>query len=104
LPLCIVAGAVALVLRYRRGSYEVRHQIRWLIVAVSFVVVGTGANEVLAVFGIKITLLQDLVLMGQALVPVAAAIAVLKYRLYDIDVVISRTLAYGTLAVSITAV
>ena len=47
------------------------------------------------------SLLQNTVLMSYAGVPVAVGIAVLRYRLYDIDVLINRTLVYGTLTASL---
>ncbi|MFN2464800.1 MAG: histidine kinase [Candidatus Dormibacteria bacterium] len=104
LPLFVLLGVLALVLRYRRGSSEVRHQLKWLIAAVTTYLVGFGASVIPEMLGKPITWLQDLAVLGLALIPVAAAIAVLKYRLYDIDVVLSRALVYGSLAAFISAV
>jgi signal transduction histidine kinase len=104
LPLCVLAGITSLVLRYRRGSPDERHQIKWMLVASAFYGVGYAGSFVPSAFGIKVPILQTIDVVGIILVPVAAAIAVLKYRLYDIDIVISRTLVYGALAVFITAV
>ncbi|MGI8609434.1 MAG: histidine kinase [Candidatus Dormibacteria bacterium] len=100
----VVAGVAALVVRYRRGNVDERHQVKWLTAAVATYLIGFGASVVPALFGINIPWLQDIALVGLSLIPVAAAIAVLKYRLYDIDLVISRALVYGSLALFITAV
>jgi signal transduction histidine kinase len=104
LPLCVAAGIVALALRYKRGSSEERHQIKWVLFAGAILGFGGSASLVTSLLGYNIPLLQTIDIVGLSLVPVAAAIAVLRYRLYDIDVVISRTLVYGSLAVFITAV
>ncbi len=104
LPLCAVAGIIALVVRYRRGTADERHQIKWMLFASAFYAFGFAGSLVPGMLGHNIPILQDVGVLGLVLVPVAAAIAVLKYRLYDIDVVISRTLVYGSLAAFITAV
>jgi signal transduction histidine kinase len=97
LPLS-VAAAVGLVVRYRRATPDVRHQIKWvayasLLTAIALLISGL-------VFGNPIGAL----LAVGPLIPVAAGIAIFKYRLYDIDVVISKTIVYGSLAAFITVV
>jgi signal transduction histidine kinase len=104
LPLCPIAGIIALVVRYRRGTADERHQIKWMLFASAFYAFGFAGSLVPGMLGHNMPILQDVGVLGLVLVPVAAAIAVLKYRLYDIDVVISRTLVYGALAAFITAV
>ena len=104
LPLCAIAGIIALVVRYRRGTADERHQIKWMLAASAFYAFGFAGSLVPGMLGHNIPILQDVGVLGLVLVPVAAAIAVLKYRLYDIDFVISRTLVYGALAAFITAV
>jgi signal transduction histidine kinase len=97
LPLTLAAAA-GLVVRYRRATPDVRHQIKWvayasLLTAVALLISGL-------VFGNPIGAL----LAVGPLIPVAAGIAIFKYRLYDIDVVISKTIVYGSLAAFITVV
>jgi hypothetical protein len=104
LPICVLAGVVSWALRYRRGSGDERHQIKWLLFAISVYLFGFAASLVPSAFGYPVEALQAVAILGLCLVPIAAAVAVLKYRLYDIDLVISRTLVYGALAAFITAV
>jgi signal transduction histidine kinase len=104
LPILILVSVSALALRYRSGSAEERHQIKWLLAAIAFAGASGGASLISGSIGHPIPLLQDLDIVGIALIPMSAAIAVLKYRLYDIDVVISRALVYGSLAAFITAI
>jgi signal transduction histidine kinase len=97
LPL-FVAAAAGLAVRYRRADPDVRHQIKWvayasLLTAAAMLICGL-------VFGDP---LGALLAVGP-LIPVAAGIAIFKYRLYDIDVVISKTIVYGCLAAFITLV
>ena len=97
IPLCLAAAA-GLAVRYRRAAPDVRHQIKWvayasLLTAVALLITGI-------VFGNP---LGALLAVGP-LIPVAAGIAIFKYRLYDIDVVISKTIVYGCLAAFITVV
>ena len=97
IPLCVVAAA-ACVVRYRRSPPAVRQQIKWI--AYAGVVTAAGLFACGVVFGNP---LGAFLVLGP-LIPIAAGIAIFRYRLYDIDVVISRTLVYGSLAAFITAV
>jgi len=115
LPVCILASAASLVLRYRRSGGEVREQIKWLAFAASFVgVLYFGGLITQLLFGpdpssnnptpLWVSLEQNLLMVGYAGIPVAIGIAILKYRLYDIDIIINRALVYGTLTVMLAAV
>ncbi len=109
LPLCILASAASLILRFRRSGHETRQQIKWLASAATLVglmYLGTVAATLLFAPGSMdsgspqpswLSLLQNVVLMSYAVVPGAVGIAVLRYRLYDIDLVINRALVYGVL-------
>jgi hypothetical protein len=119
LPLCILASAVSLVLRYRRSGGEVRQQIKWiafvallagLLYLIAMVSPFIFAPEMLGSGGslppppLWFELLFSVAVLGFLGVPVAIGFAVLKYRLYDIDVVINRTLVYGALTATLVAV
>ena len=115
LALCILASAVSLIWRYRHSTGEVRQQIKWLAYAASFVGIGYFGILVYGLFfavyfsaggktPIWLPLLQNAVLLGYAGVPTAIGFAVLKYRLYDIDIIINRALVYGPLTVLLVAV
>ena len=104
LPLCILASAVSLVLRYRRAGTEVREQIKWVAFAALFVgvqfVIDIGASLLLVPMTASgrepawLALLDQVGFIMFAGVPIAVGIAVLRYRLYDIDVIINRALVY----------
>ena len=105
LPLFALTAVVALVLRYRRGGGEERHQIRVVMLATVVYALTFPTDLVIhLITGHGVAWLEDLSVIGIVAVPAGAGFAVLKYRLYDIDVVISRTLVYGSLAAFITAV
>ena len=93
-------GAIlSLAFRYRRARTAERAQLKWLIYAAVLVVAGVLAGQAAGWImgsGDAANNLQNALGSGVvALVPVAIGIAVLRYRLYDIDRVISRTLAYA---------
>ena len=92
--------ASAPVVRYRRSESDERHQIKWFafaaLPAVALLLPGLFVNLPDAGF------VPFVVVTGA--VPIAAAIGIFKYRLYDIDVIIDKTLVYGGLAAFITAV
>jgi hypothetical protein len=89
-----VVGAVASVaLRLWRSRGEERQQIKWLVYAASVVVVGA-----LGLFlPSPSSIFWAVTLLGLAAMPVAVGIAILRYRLYEIDLIINRTLVYGPL-------
>ena len=94
-----LAAVLSLVFRYRKAQAAERAQLRWLVYAgaltVAAVVAGLLAERIIGT-GSTATNLQNALGSGAAaLVPVAIGIAVLRYRLYDIDRVISRTVAYA---------
>jgi hypothetical protein len=94
-----LAAVLSLAFRYRRARTAERAQLKWLVYAAALVVVGALAGVPAGVImgpGDAATNLQNAMVSGAfALVPVAIGIAVLRYRLYDIDRVISRTVAYA---------
>jgi hypothetical protein len=107
LPLCILASAVSLVLRYRQAGSEVREQIKWVAFAALFVgvlfVIDIGASVLLVPTSASgkepswLAFLDQAGFISYAGVPIAVGVAVLKYRLYDIDVIINRALVYAPL-------
>ena len=102
----IILGAASLIVRFRRSTGETRQQIKWIALAglllASVIIVG-GIEE--SVFHLLPEwVFDDMAPLALIFIPVAAGIAILKYRLYDIDVVINKTVVYGGLAGFITAV
>jgi hypothetical protein len=98
--LAILAAAWSLVVRFRRARGVERQQLRWIALAA---VLTLAAVFVLA--GLLAAGTRDPVVLGWvtavciALLPLATGAAILRYRLYDLDRIISRTLAYGLLTV-----
>jgi len=97
-----ILGAVASVaLRLWRARGQERQQLKWLVYATSVVVIGAlGAVFLPLPLGDVFWLVM---LIGFAGMPVAVGVAILRYRLYDIDLVINRTLVYGSLSVLLAA-
>jgi len=88
--LTIVMAALSVIVRFRRSSGIERLQLKWL----AFSVLPLGATGIAsAVLPDKIG--QVLYVLVAAFVPIAIGIAILRYRLYDIDVLINRALVYG---------
>ncbi len=100
-----LAALLSLVLRFRRSSGDERQQIRWLAyvgLAGLVLMIGSFATESNVAVNNALFFLFFLVLaIG---VPAAIGVAILKHRLYDIDVVIRRTLVFGALAAFITGI
>jgi signal transduction histidine kinase len=99
LPAALVVGVAAVVVRFVRSAGEERLQLKWFAVAAVCVVATLSASMVTN--SVAVAVLSNLAFLC---LWVAIAIAVLKYRLYEIDVVISKAVLYGSLAVFITAV
>ena len=96
------ASAASLVARFRRSGSMERQQIKWLAFAASAVPVWFLTNAPIEAAVPNLFQVVD-ALIFSALIPVAAGVAILRYRLYDIDVVINRTLVYGTLTATLVA-
>lgn len=106
--LAMVATVVAVVARFRGARGTERQQLKWVVSALA-------AQGILfsALIGLELTgiapwdswhpLARVIVPLVFALVPVAAGIAILRYRLYEIDVIIRRTLVYGALSLALVA-
>ena len=92
-------SVASLVLRFRRSRGEERQQLKWFVYAGVLIV---GALFVpLLVPGVAASLLQLLVM---PLLPVAVGVAITRYRLYEIDLLINRTLVYGALTALLVVV
>jgi hypothetical protein len=90
-----LTGAMALVLRFRRSRGEERQQMKWVVfTGIAFAAVFFSL-VVLDVAGLGRPIFLDAAM--SALLPIGLGIAILRYRLYDIDVIINRALVYGSL-------
>jgi hypothetical protein len=94
--LAIPVGAWSLVVRFRRAGGTERQQLRWLALAAAVVAVGVVAIGGLLAAGVEAPV-GWIYVACLALLPLATGAAILRYRLYDLDRIISRTLAYGLL-------
>jgi hypothetical protein len=96
IPVCVAA----LLLRFRRARGEQRLQLKWFVFTAAAFAALLVAGAVLHRYAIG----QLLILVGFTLIPLGAGVGILKYRLYDVDVVINRTLVYGSLTATLAAV
>ena len=101
----VVISAISIAVRYRRAAGEERQQIKWLALASVLLAVGwlaqdgtssSGGPEVMVFWLLGITSLLS--------IPAAVGIAILRHHLYDIDVIINRTLVYGALTAMLVSV
>jgi hypothetical protein len=97
---CVVLAAWSLLSRSRRGSSVERLQIKWLAYSGCLVALTLVASTILSAIlslssGLAARIAEGALMIAVLTMPVAVAVAVLKYRLYDIDRIISRTLAYA---------
>jgi hypothetical protein len=95
----IVLSVLSLVFRYRGAGFEERQQLKWFAYAAAFVSVYILLTFFLS--DVLISLLGNVALFG---LYAAIAIAILKHHLYDIDLLINRTLVYGALTVVIAGI
>jgi signal transduction histidine kinase len=101
LLLCTLAAVGSLLIRFRRAGGIERQQLKLLLFAASIVLV-MGAIAIPYYY--SSVLIQLGIALALVLLPVSIGVAILRYRLYDIDVVINKTLVYGALAAFITAI
>ncbi len=93
LALIAILGILSLasvVVRFRRSRAVERQQLKWFLCAVLFLVAA-----IVVAFSTQIEAAWYALILGVALLPVATGVAVLRYRLYDIDRIISRSLSYA---------
>jgi signal transduction histidine kinase len=106
----LAAGALSLVLRYRAGGGELRRQINWValagaafalvqLVAIAGIVAGHGQQP--PITGAAYAASAVIGLLG---FPAAITVGILKYRLYEIDVIVNRAVVYGLVSAGLTAV
>ena len=110
IPVCIVGCAAAVVGRFRRSHGQERLQLKWLAL-------GAGTTATVYLLAMVPTLalgapwdgsgpwwlalLQSVAVYSFALIPIAIGIAILRHRLYDIDVIVNRALVYGALTAAL---
>jgi signal transduction histidine kinase len=94
----LLGSVTSLVLRFRRSRGVERQQIKWVALALAFLLASFLLSTIAGAFGLNENLV-DTVLSGLAFIalPVSVAIAVLQYHLYDLDVVVKKALVAGAL-------
>jgi hypothetical protein len=96
--LALMVAAGSLVVRFRRARGVERQQLRWVAWAAALVALATITALTSAALGLP-DVLGWATATGVALLPLATGAAILRYRLYDLDRIVSRTLAYSLLTV-----
>ncbi len=102
--LSAILSVVSLAVRYRRSSGVARSQIRWIALGGAFLVTFIFVLPGFETEGPSTSSSELIGVVAMSALMTSYGIAITKYRLYDIDIVISRTLTYGVLAAFITAV
>jgi hypothetical protein len=98
----MVASAVSLIVRMRRAGRAQRQQIKWLAYGGALVVGAVFMGSVISLWSGDVGI--ALISIGLLGVPMFTGVAIARYRLYDIDIVINRTLVYGALTAVLVAV
>ena len=100
----LVGSVLSLVLRFRRSSGVERQQIKWVALAVALLASSFLLSTVASAIGLNGDLI-DTIVSGIAFItlPVAVAVAVLQYHLYELDVVVKKALVAGALVLLVIA-
>jgi hypothetical protein len=106
IPMLFVAGlgaVISLLVRFRRARGDERQQIKWFASAAALSLLWIFVLEQSTLSGVPgaIAVLSGLLVLPS--IPIATGIAILRYRLYDIDLLINRTLVYGSLTATLVA-
>jgi hypothetical protein len=99
---CIVSGT-SLFVRFRRARGIERQQLKWLVYGVALSLILAAIVWVVLIVGIRATFPSSVWLLLIASMPAGTGIAILRHRLYDIDLLINRTLVYGSLTAILAA-
>ena len=97
---CLVASATSLFIRFKKATGIERQQLKWLAMGAVFTALGfflAGTLPVDHIVGEVVTT------VGMILLPTTIGMSILRYRLYDIDVLINRALVYAVLTVALAA-
>ncbi len=106
LALLAAAGVVCLIVRFRRGDRLERLQLKWFAYAAGFalallVLLATQRIAHFGENGLADRVASTFLFAAIVAIPIAVGVAILRHRLYDIDVVINRTLVYGALTATL---
>ena len=116
IPLSVLGCAAALVTRFRRSRHQERLQMKWLATAGAVVAVIYGvtmAASLMAGFDERANVqtgldwvmwLQEIAPLSFGLIPAAIGVAVLRHKLYDIDLIVNRTIVYALLTTMLSGV
>ena len=98
----MVASAVSLIVRLRRATGVERQQLKWLAYGGTVMVGTIGVGGLIILWSVPVSIvIMSVSLLG---LPLFTGIAIVRYRLYDIDILINRTLVYGSLTAMLVAV
>ncbi len=111
-PILMVASAAALIVRFRRARGDTRRQIKWLAAAAGLVAGTYAVVELTSVIAYPssphapgwLLVSQGVALVSFGLIPVAIGIAILRHRLFDIDLIVRRTLVYAVLVACLAVI
>jgi len=95
----ILASVASLIVRYRRAVGEEKQQLKWVAFGVVVLAIGVAGTVVWDMVNGSAELSDDtgnlVIALSLTVVPITIGLAILRYRLYDIDRIISRTVSYG---------
>jgi hypothetical protein len=106
-PMIFLAGlgaVISLLVRFRRAREDERQQIKWFATASALSLVWVSVLGQASLRGLPEVIVALSSLLVVSSIPIATGIAILRYRLYDIDILINRTLVYGPLTFTLIAV
>jgi hypothetical protein len=98
-------GAMSLIVRFRRARGVERQQMKWMAFSGLFVVLGGASMIAAAMTGLESSIIPGaLIVIGMGSMPLTVSIAILKYRLYDVDRLIRRTISYGLVTIALAGI
>ena len=104
----ILASVVSLIVRFRWGTAVERQQLKWVVLSVVVMAAAAGGVLLWELFNgigeVSDDVENVVVTLALALIPVAIGVAILRYRLYDIDRIISRTVTYGLITAALLGI